>query len=153
MAYIPFQLYSLGITVFIGIITGLFAYIIYRRHSVILWGFLAGILPDLPSGLNFLGLTDSYNLLIVTHIFGVFLITVFLVLVDMFLIELKLLRFLYPIRGILAPMKPLFIAYKAAEKLEAYNAIPSPERLQRVYVVSLVSIIIHLSINLILGVI
>ncbi len=148
-----FSFYLFGVSVVIGFITASFSYYLYRRHSVILWGYLAGVLPDFPHALNFLGVTNTYNLLVITHTFGVFIFTSLLIILDILLIELSLLKYLYPFRFLLTPIKPLLIAGKAAERLEKYNAIPRPERLQTVYVVSIVSTMLHLIINLILGVV
>ena len=141
------------VTILIGIMSASFAYFLYRKHSVILWGYVAGILPDFPHWLGFLGVMNTGTLLIITHVFGVFIFTIFLIIVDILLVELSLLKYLSPLAPLLKPMKPLFIAQRVAEKLERYNAIPRPERLEIVYVVSVVSIIIHISVNLILGVV
>jgi len=147
------QLYHLLVGLSIGFICASFAYYLYRRHSVILWGYLAGTLPDFPHALNFIGVTNTYTLLVITHVFGVFIFTIFLIIVDILLIELNLLKYLSPLRPLLTPLKPLFIAENIAEKLQRYGAIPRPERLKTVYVVTVISTLIHLSVNLILGVV
>lgn len=153
MGVIFLQLYYFAVSIVIGLISASFAYFLYRRHSVMLWGYTAGVLPDFPHALNFIGVTNTYNLLVITHVFGVFIFTAFLVVLDILLIELSLLRYFSPLKPLLKPLKPLFIAEDIAEKLQKYNAIPRPERLERVYVVAVVAIIIHLSINLMLGVV
>ena len=145
-------IYQIIITILIGILSALLAYVLYRRTSVMLWGYIAGTLPDSPYGLTLIGVTNIQNLLIITHSFGIILFAILLVILDIFLIELSLLRYLSPLKGLLKPLKPLFAAEEVARRLEKYNTIPRPERLKSVYVVSVVAGIIHLCINLIIGI-
>ena len=87
------------------------------------------------------GVTHLENLLLFTHTVGIVLLPLGLVIIDIFLIELNLLKYLEPFNRIVYP-KSLRIAIKiekVVERLQKYNAIPRAIRVRRVYLVGVFS--------------
>ena len=132
------------------VITVLIAYAIYRDKAEPLWGWFASFFQDLPAlWLIPLGVTNIGNLMIVTHTIGILVFPVFLVMVDIILINLMLLKYFswFPFPKSLKNIKKI---NRIVEILKKYNAIPTPARVERVYMVGIVAGIVHLAINVII---
>jgi hypothetical protein len=138
-----------------GLITAFLLYIVYRKHSVFIWGFFSGFLPDLPFiFLTPFGVTNLSLLLFFSHTTGVFLFPLILVLIDIILIEFKFIKYLRPIKFILPKsLKTAIKIEKMIEKLQQYGLVPKPIRVKRVYLAGVIAGVIHLTINIIFGVV
>ena len=134
-----------------GLITVVIAYLIYRKPSVSVWGWIASFFPDMPIfWLAVLGATGLGNVMLLTHTVGIFIFPIFLVIIDILLIEIAWLRYVswlpYP-----RFMRTVGKFESFIEKLEKYNAIPRPVRVQRVYIMGVLAGAVHLVINLFIG--
>ncbi|MFH1445347.1 MAG: hypothetical protein ABIF08_02600 [Nanoarchaeota archaeon] len=143
-------LFHTVISIVSGLLTVLVTYTIYKNKSVPLWGWMASFFPDIPM-LWFapLGVTNLENLMLVTHTVGVLIFPIFLVIIDVVLINLALLKHFtwlpHP-----ASLKNVEKVNYIVERLKRYNAIPKPVRIERVYVAGVLAGIIHLAINIII---
>ena len=126
--------------------SALLTYFLFRKLSVFLWGFTAALLPDLPIYiLSILGATNLGTILIINRFLGLFLWPVFLMVLDLLLIELDLFGYLKPLSLLLPESFKTALKFEViVEKLQRYNAIPRPTRLKTVYKVGYVSILIYL---------
>jgi len=134
-----------------GLITVALVYLIYRKRSVSLWGWIASFFPDMPVfWLATLGATNLGTVLLFSHTLGIFVFPIFLVIIDILLIEIAWLKYIswlpYP-----KYMRTVDKIERIIEKLEKYNAIPRPIRVKRVYVVGVIAGIVHLALNILIG--
>ena len=134
-----------------GIVTVVLCLVIFRKKSLGVWGWIASFFPDMPLfTLAFFGATNLGNVLLFSHTAGVLIFPIFLVLIDVLLIEIGWLKYIswmpYP-----KYMKNVRRVESIVEKLEKYNAIPRPARVKRVYLVGILAGVVHLTINLLAG--
>ncbi|MBU0898626.1 MAG: hypothetical protein ABIH55_03150 [Nanoarchaeota archaeon] len=132
-----------------GAITAILAYVIYRSKAESLWGWIASFFFDLPVlWLVPLGVTNIGNLMIVTHTAGILVFPIFLVMIDIILINLAILKHFswLPFPKSFSNINKI---NKIVETLKKYNTIPIPVRVERVYVIGALAGIIHLAINVI----
>lgn len=148
------MLYHTAASVLTGLLTAILAYVLYRKVAVSLWGYISGFLADLPFFLLApLGVTNLYNLLLLSHTTGIFLLPLLTVLLDLVLMGLGYLKPLRPFRPFLP--KSLKLALKAEKivgRLQQYRAVPQPVRVARVYAIGVAAGMIHLGVNLFFGV-
>jgi len=142
-----------GISLSIGIITGLVSFILFRRYHIGVWAFFAGLAPDWPHiFLTPLGLTNLDKLLWITHTIGIFIFPILLVIADILLIEIGLVRYLKPLHNILPKsVKSVIKIQSAVSRLQKYRILPSPTKIQLVYLAGVLSGLIHLLINFLIG--
>jgi hypothetical protein len=136
-----------------GFIIGLIAYLIYKKASISIWGYMSGFLSDLPVFLlSPFGVTNLQNLLFLSHTVGIFVSPIILIILDIVLIGMNFLRRLKPFYLILPnSLKAAIRIENVVEKLQKYNAIPKPVRVKRIYFIGVVGGIVHLLVNLLLG--
>ena len=139
--------------VIIGFVAAVIAYVIYRRKTIAVWAYLAAFFPDLPIlVLKPLGAAGLDNTLLLTHTIGLFVFPIILVIVDILLIELKMISLLKPLGPILPKnIKKALRIERLIERFQDYGAIPSPIRVSTVYIVGVMAGLIHLVINLLTG--
>ena len=144
---------SLGISLLIGIITGLVAFAVFRRYHIGFWAFLAGVAPDWPTiFLTSLGLTNLDKLLWLTHTLGVFIFPIILVIADILLMEIGLVRYLKPFHSFLPKsIKSAIKIQSVVARLQKYRVLPTPEKVQLVYLTGILAGLIHLLINFLIG--
>lgn len=133
-----------------GAVTAILAYVIYRGKAESLWGWMASFFFDLPFlWLVPLGVTNIGNLMILTHTAGILIFPVFIVMIDIILINLAILKYFtwLPFPKSLKNIKKI---NDIVERLNKYNAIPTPIRIERVYLVGILAGIVHLAINVII---
>jgi len=145
-------LFHTAVSIAGGLITVIIAYLLYRKKAVSLWGWIASFYSDLPVFLLVpLGATTLGTTLLLTHTLGILLFPLLLVLADIFLIGIGWVRKLswlpYP-----KTMRMVKKFDDIMDILEQYNAIPRPIRVKRVYVVGVLAGVIHLLLNLVIGV-
>jgi len=148
-----FTLFDVGITLFAGIIAAFIGALIYRRIHLAFWGFLAGIASDWPTYiLGPLGATNLHGVLWVSHIGGIVLFPIILVVLDILLMEISLIKYLKPFYVILPkPLKSAVRFERLVERLQHYSTIPRPAKIGAVYAVGVIGGLIHLVINLVIG--
>ncbi|MBL7206234.1 MAG: hypothetical protein ISS36_01405 [Candidatus Aenigmarchaeota archaeon] len=152
-------LFHAGISIIVGITAAIIAYAIYRKASVSLWAYLAGFLLDLPIFILIpFKVSNLDNLLLFSHTAGIFIWPVILVILDIFLIEAQLLKYIVALLKLIhlgisnKSVKRLEKIDGLLERLEEYHIIPAPIRLSRVYIVGVMAGVVHLVINLAIGV-
>jgi hypothetical protein len=136
----------------VAFVSAFITYLLFRKHSVFLWGFLAALMPDLPVFiLALLGATNLHSISTINRTVGLFIWPALLIILDILLIELNLFGYFKPLFLILPKSVKTALRFEIiVEKLQNYNAIPRPIRLKRVYVVGFISILIYLVIIYIL---
>ena len=149
MAY----LISLGISLLIGLLTGILAWASFRRYHIGLWAFLAGVAPDWPRILLApLGVANLDSLLWITHTVGIFIFPIILVIADILLMEIGLVRYLKPFHNFLpTQIKSAIKIESFLERLQKYNIVPKTEKMQLVYLTGVMAGLIHLLINFFIG--
>ncbi len=144
---------SLGISLLIGILTGSIALFAFRRYHIGLWAFLAGVALDWPRiFLTPLGTTNIDSLLWITHTIGIFIFPILLVIADILLIEIGLIKHLRPFHNFLPKqLKTAIKVERFIERMQKYNMLPTPEKIQLVYLTGVMAGLIHLLINFLIG--
>lgn len=142
---------SLFAEVMVLLFSALFSYIacymIYRRFSVAVWGYIAAFLPSIPVAI--VELSGGTNLTLfswLSHTVGVFFYALILVVADILLLEIALIRIIKPISFALP--KGLQTAIRAESflsRMQDYHAVPRPERVQWVYGAGIVAGMINLA--------
>jgi hypothetical protein len=142
---------SLFAEVMVLLFSALFSYIacymIYKRFSVAVWGYIAAFLPSIPVAI--VELTGGTNLILfswLSHTIGVFFYALLLVVADILLLEIALIRIFKPISFALP--KGLQTAIKAESflsRMQDYHAVPRPVRVQWVYGAGVIAGMINLA--------
>lgn len=145
-------LFHIMVSIAGGILSIILMYLIYQKFDAGIWGFIASFFPDMPVFfLVPLGVTNIETTLIVSHTVGMFVFPIFLVIIDLLIIEIMWARYIlwmpYP-----KSLRLLEKINSIVLHLERYNAIPRPIRLPRVYVVGVLAGGIHLVLNIMIGV-
>ncbi len=139
-------------SVITGIIMVFLGYMMYRRPSIALWGWMAGFMPDLPVLIQTPLGVPVWNLfwvMVLSHTLGIIVFTTVLLIIDVLLIEIGLIRYLKPLYLFLpGPLRTAVRLENLIERLQGYSLIPMPERLKSVFVVGMLAGIVHLIINL-----
>jgi|GEM_PF-2421407 hypothetical protein len=148
------------VTLLSAAISMVLAYYIYRKSttSASLWAFIASFLPDWPVFMLVpFGTIVSANLLFFTHTIGIFIQPIMLIILDIFLIEAQILKFIVPVIKFLhlgSQNRAIRLAEKSdywLEKLEKYDIVPRPIRLQKVYAIGVLAGVVHLVVNWVAG--
>ncbi|MBI4176682.1 MAG: hypothetical protein HY518_05735 [Candidatus Aenigmarchaeota archaeon] len=139
-------------TFLIGVFSSLVIYGIYRNAGPALWAYLAAWLPDLPKFGLFFGATNIDTILLVTHTFGVVILPAILIVIDIFMIELRMAKYLAPLAAFSKTLREILMIERVIGRLQRYHAIPRPIRVARLYMISVIVGVMHLAINVIMGV-
>lgn len=142
----------LTISFIAGIISAIIVYFAFNDRAAPLWAFIAAFLPNLPVFILIpFGVSNLGSFLVFSHTIGIAIWPILLVILDIFLVEARILKY------VLIFLKFLHIgATKTVEKaekfdrlierLENYHIIPMPTRLGRVYLVGIIAGIVNLAI-------
>ncbi|MBI4020554.1 MAG: hypothetical protein HY367_04430 [Candidatus Aenigmarchaeota archaeon] len=144
-------MHNVIITPFIGLISASIIYLIYRNGGPAAWAFIAAMLIDSPKILILFGVENIDTLLFYSHTTGIFLFPILLVAIDILLIELSLVKFLKPFKNFSKTLRELLMLEDAIERLQKYHAIPRPIRVARLYLVAVITGVVHLVLNFIIG--
>jgi hypothetical protein len=83
-----------------------------------------------------------------SHTIGIFIFPLALVLIDILLIELRMVKRIRPISFLLPKgFKSAIKAEMIVEKFQLYGLIPQPIRIRRVYTAGVIAGVVHLLIN------
>lgn len=122
-----------------AIVTYCVAYARYRKTSAAFWGYIS--VWCLEISIFLLVITGAKNIAgfdLFIHTLGVPVLAVLLLIADVLLIELTLIGFLKPLRFMLPKRFSSAVKiYDTIKSLQKYHAIPEPERLKTVFVVSI----------------
>lgn len=141
------------ITLFISIAAALIVYIIKRRKTPAIWAYIASWMLDFSQTiLAPLGAKNLFYISLLSHTAGIFIFPIILVILDILLIELRLLRYLNPFKRLLPQNFKILIKIEhIVYRFQKYHTIPTPTRVKTVYLVSVFAGIFHLLINIILS--
>jgi hypothetical protein len=143
------------VVLFSAIFSYIACYMVYKRFSVAVWGYIAAFVPRIPVAI--VAATGGTNLMLfswLSHTVGVFVYAIFLAVADILLLEIAFIRVIRPISFALP--KSLQTAVKAESmlsRLQDYHAVPRPERVQWVYGAAVIAGMINLVFVLAFGLI
>ncbi|MBI4181558.1 MAG: hypothetical protein HY520_01150 [Candidatus Aenigmarchaeota archaeon] len=145
-------LFHTSVSLLGAVVTIAIVYALYRSRGVMAWGWIASFLPDAPVfALQPLGASSLDGVMLVSHTLGILLYPVLLSLADILLIEAGWLKYLTWL-----PYPKYLHAYaridRWVQRLEKYHALPHPARLKRVFMAALIAAVVHLGLNLAVGV-
>lgn len=142
--------YNFLTVIFIALVTIIIIFLSTKRYHLALWGAMAAVAPDWPNLLTLLGATYLQNVTLLTHTIGIFIFPVFLVIADILLLEMAFFKYVKPFKKMLPlPVRNLINLEDAIERLQKYNTLPKPDKVQLVYTVALAGGIIHVLVNII----
>lgn len=144
-----YEWFHFVLPVIIALAAAATVYLRYRKASVAVWGFVGSLFVDAPMILLApLGATSLFNVSLITHSLGIIIFPIILVIIDILLIEFRLLKYLKPVYGLLpSTLKTAVRIEMQVEKLQNYHAIPGPERIQSVFVAGVLAGAVNLIIS------
>jgi len=136
----------------IAIISAVAVYAVHRRFSLSLWAYLAAFFPEWPVFLELFGAENLSTVTLLSHTVGIVIYPIALIVLDVFLIEASLLRYLKPFRDFLPKgIRKVLKAEEVLERFQRYHSIPTPDRLTSVYAVGVFAGIVHFAFYLFFG--
>jgi hypothetical protein len=133
---------------FIALLTYSISYFFYRKTSAAFWGYVSAWLFEVPIFLLFVtGAQNIQGFDLFVHTLGIPVMAMLLVIGDILLTEIALIGVLKPLSFILPKnFSSAIRIYDITKALQKYHAIPEPERVKTVFLVSLLGGIISLVI-------
>jgi len=137
---------ELMVVMFSAVFSYIACYLIYKRFSVAVWGYISAFIPRIP--VTIVTITGGTNLLLfswLSHTAGILVYPLILAIIDILLLEIALVRVAKPIAFMLPQSLQTAIKVESfLSTLQEYHAVPRPVRVQWVYGAGVIAGIVNL---------
>lgn len=146
MGAIEILLIETMVVLFSALFSFVLCFVIYKRFSVAVWGYVAAYIPRIP--VVIVAATGGTNLLLfawLNHTLGILVYPVILAIIDVLLLEIAFIRVVKPIAFMLPKDLQTVIKIESfLNRLQEYHAIPKPVRVKWVYEAGVIAGIVNL---------
>jgi hypothetical protein len=143
------------VAMFSAVFSYIVVYLVYRKFSVAVWGYVAAYIPRIP--VTLIAITGGTNLGLfawLSHTAGILLYPIILVIADILLLEIALVKIVKPISAFLPKGVQTAVRIESfLSRMQDYHAVPRPVRVQWVYEAGVIAGLINLIFVLAFGLI
>lgn len=136
-----------------ALITYTLTHFIYRKTSTAFWAYVSVWFLEVPVFIvTITGAQELEGFDIFIHTLGIPVMSMILMIADIFIVELAMIGMIRPLKSVLPKeMASIIGLYDALKIAHKYRAIPRPERVGRVFIVSVLGGLVSFACLLLAG--